>query len=529
MGNGRLGAMVFGGIQGERIQFNEDTIWTGRPHDYAHSSAAEHFPVLRDLMLAMLEKEREERWDEARRLQTQAQELGLDHFMSEPIRQNAYQPCGELCLSFDHEAEPGSYLRWLDLDRAAAGVTYTADGVRHLRHVIASFPDQIIAVRHVASARGSLNFTARVTSPHSDHQTEAIDEDQVLLTGQVEPDGIRFASLLAVQTDGQMELSGSHLVIDKASEAVLILSVASSVRDFADISADPVGRCRSVVSATRSRGWPDLLSRHESDHQALFRRVHVDLGHSQMVDLPTVDRLSRADRTDDPQLAALYFQFGRYLLIASSRRGSQPANLQGIWNDRLDPPWGSKWTVNINTEMNYWPAEVTNLSECHEPLFDLLEEVAITGRRVATEHYGARGWVLHHNTDLWRGAAPINASDHGIWPSGGAWLCQHLWWHYQFTGDRQFLQDRAYPLLRGACLFWLDVLTEDAATGWLISPLSNSPEIGGLVPGPTMDHQIVRALFAATSEAADLLEVDADLRAELDAARARIAPNQVGR
>ena len=244
--------------------------------------------------------------------------------------------------------------------------------------------------------------------------------------------------------------------------------------------------------------------------------------------MPTLDRLTRNDKEADPQLAALYFQFGRYLLIAASRPGSQPANLQGIWNDRSEPPWDSKWTVNINTEMNYWPAETTNLSECHEPLCAMLEEVAITGRQVAREHYGARGWVLHHNTDLWRGTAPINASNHGIWPTGGAWLCQHLWWHYAFSGDHQFLRQRAYPIMKEACLFFVDVLTKDPTTDWLISPLSNSPEIGGLVPGPTMDHQIIRALFARTAEAADLLGIDAEFRARLLATRERIAPNQIG-
>ncbi|HEX6070023.1 MAG TPA: hypothetical protein VFZ18_09365, partial [Longimicrobiaceae bacterium] len=232
---------------------------------------------------------------------------------------------------------------------------------------------------------------------------------------------------------------------------------------------------------------------------------------------------------DDPALAALLFHYGRYLLIASSRPGTQPANLQGIWNESNEPSWDSKYTVNINTEMNYWLAERTALAELHEPLFRMIEEVAETGAKVAREHYRARGWVLHHNTDLWRGAAPINNSNHGIWPTGGAWLTQHLWWHYEFGGDRAFLRDRAYPLLRGASLFFLDHLVEDPRTGLLISGPSNSPELGGLVMGPTMDHQIIRELFANTIEAGEILGVDEALRRELAAVRARIAPNRIGR
>ena len=226
---------------------------------------------------------------------------------------------------------------------------------------------------------------------------------------------------------------------------------------------------------------------------------------------------------------ALYFQFGRYLLIASSRPGTQPANLQGIWNDRLDPPWDGKWTVNINTEMNYWPAELCNLSDCHDPLFDLIVEVAETGRQTAQAHYGCRGWVLHHNTDLWRGTAPINASDHGIWVTGGAWLCQHLWEHYLFGGDKGFLRERAYPLMKGAAEFFVDFLVQDPTTGWLISTPSNSPEIGGLVAGPTMDHQIIRTLFANCIEAGRILGIDTAFQNQLGTLSRRIAPNRIGR
>jgi len=257
--------------------------------------------------------------------------------------------------------------------------------------------------------------------------------------------------------------------------------------------------------------------------------VSIDLGTSPRAAWPTDERVAAADKTADPQLVALMFQYGRYLLIASSRPGDQPANLQGIWNESTNPPWGSKYTVNINTEMNYWPAEVANLAECATPLFDMLDDVVVSGRETARAHYGIQGWVLHHNTDLWRGTAPINASNHGIWPTGGAWLTQHLWEHYRFSGDRGFLARRAYPVMKESALFFADYLVRDPKTGLLISGPSNSPEQGGLVMGPTMDHQIIRGLFEWTAEAARVLGVDADLAARLTRLRREIAPNQIGR
>jgi alpha-L-fucosidase 2 len=279
------------------------------------------------------------------------------------------------------------------------------------------------------------------------------------------------------------------------------------------------------------KSWEQLQQAHVTDHQSLFRRVQLDLARTPAASKPTDQRLREFSTGDDPQLAALVFQYGRYLLIGSSRPGGQPANLQGIWNDKLRPPWDSKYTCNINTEMNYWPAEVTALGECHEPLFAALSDLSETGRIVAKEHYGARGWVVHHNFDLWRGAAPINRSNHGIWVSGSGWMATHLWEHYLFTQDRKFLEQTAFPLMKEAALFYADYLVEDPVTHWLISGPSNSPEQGGLVMGPTMDHQIVRCLFQACIEAADLLKpsaADQELIARLKGLLPRIAPNQIG-
>jgi alpha-L-fucosidase 2 len=536
IGNGRLGAMIFGGVPQARIQFNEDTVWTGAPHDYAHPGAAEYFPVLRDRMFKMLRLEREGRWAEAQQVQAEAEALAMKTFMSQPLGQKAYQPLGDLFLEFPDHEQVEDYERVLDLDTATATVTYRCDGVTYRREAFASYPDQAIILRLTADRPGMLNVSVCLTSPHASAELRIVHED-LILTGCVEPDGICFAAQVAVRFDGGMftpiagdqdDAAPQGVHIARASEVMLYLVAASNYVDFRDLSADPTARCREVLYRALGRSFGELRDAHIADYQALFHRVALDLGTTDHANLPTLDRLARDDKRDDPQLFALYFQYGRYLLIASSRPGTQPANLQGIWNDKLRPPWDSKWTTNINTEMNYWPAELTNLSECHAPLFDMLEDLAITGRRVAQVHYDARGWVFHHNTDLWRGAAPINASNHGIWPVGGAWLCQHIWWHYAFTGDVTFLRERAYPILREAALFFVDILAEDPETGWLISPLSNSPENGGLVPGPTMDHQIIRDLFAHTVAASEILGVDADLWQQLRMLRARIAPNQVG-
>jgi alpha-L-fucosidase 2 len=525
LGNGRLGAMVFGGTEEERIQFNEDTLWIGEPHDYSHPGAAEHLPTIRRLLFEGKQKE--------------AERLGREHFMSVPLRQMPYQPCGDLRLHLPDHDEVTHYRRELDIDQAVATVQYGVGGVDYTREVFASAPDDAIVVRIAASKRGALSFTATLDSPHADSSTRATDQGQLLLRGRLptryKKTGTTIGSPLSFEVHlqvfpagGSAEATDDGIRIEGATAATLILTAATNYRGHEDVSGDPAARCAEMMQAATAKSYDELRGDHVADHRALFQRVSLDLGATDAIREPTDKRLKAFKEGGDPQLAALYFQFGRYLLIASSRPGSQPANLQGIWNDRLNPPWESKYTTNINAEMNYWHAEMCNLAELHEPLFDMLEEVMISGRRTAKRHYDCRGWVLHHNTDLWRGTAPINASNHGIWPTGGAWLCQHLWWHYEFGGDREFLAQRAYPIMKNASLFFVDYLIEDPQTGWLISTPSNSPEQGGLVAGPTMDHQIIRDLFANTIAASEILGVDADLRRTLTEKRAKIAPNLIG-
>jgi alpha-L-fucosidase 2 len=516
VGNGRLGAMVFGGVPEERIQFNESTLWTGEPHEYHQEGAVEHLPTLRKLLAEGKQKE--------------AENLAMKGFMSVPLRQKAYQPFGDLSIVFPGHEGPVDYRRELDLDAAVARVSYSAGGVLFERRVFASLPDQAIVVRLTAGRKGALSFTARMDVPHKGFSARAAGPDEVALSGKIEDGAMKYEARFRVAAEGGTAVRKEGAVVVEGADAATILLVAhTNFVDYRDLSADPAARCEASMKSAAARPFDQLLDAHQEDHRRLFRRVGIDLGRTPAADRPTDQRLLWVAREPDPGLTALFFQFGRYLLIASSRPGGQPANLQGLWNDKLRPPWDSKWTTNINVEMNYWPAETTNLSECHEPLFDMIADCAATGAKTARAHYGARGWVLHHNTDLWRGTAPINASNHGLWLTGGAWLCTHLWERYRFSGDRDFLAKRAYPLMKGAAEFFADVLVQDEKSGRLVSGPSNSPEQGGLVMGPTMDHQIIRALFEAAAEAARTLGTDAEFSARIEEIRKQIAPNRIGK
>ncbi len=526
VGNGRLGAMVFGGTEHEQLQFNDDTLWTGEPHEYQHEGAVEYLPIVRRLLFEGKQRE--------------AEQLAMEHMMSVPLRQEKYQPFGDLHLYFPGHEEPVDYHRELDIDAGIAKVSYRIGKTTFRREVFSSFPDQVIVVHLSCDKPGQLTFSAKLDSPHPDTRTLVADKNKLALRGRLHEytesrtklkrsSVLKFeAQLCAKAKGGKLTVESEKIDVRGANEVTLILAAATSFRNFRDVSGEPARVCRQALKAATDKRYNSLRKAHIADHRRLFRRVEFDLGTTEASKQPTDLRIENFAKQDDPQLLELYFQFGRYLLIASSRPGSQPANLQGIWNDKIDPPWDSKWTTNINTEMNYWPAEVTNLSECHRPLFDMLEDVAQSGRKTAKVHYGCRGWVLHHNTDLWRGTAPINHSNHGIWVTGGAWLCQDLWEHYLFGGDKKFLKEKAYPIMKEAAMFFVDFLIKDPKTGWLISTPSNSPEIGGLVAGPTMDHQIIRDLFTNCIEASKTLGVDTDFRLKLTELRSQISPNQIG-
>ena len=521
VGNGRLGAMVFGGPARERIQFNEETLWNGEPRHYHRPGAVRYLDDVREALFA---------GDQAR-----ADAMASVYLMGAPRRQQSYQAFGDLLLVFPtvDSTAVTDYRRQLDLDSALVRTSFRVDGITHTREVFASHPDQVIVARISADRPGSVSFSVRPTTAHrSGFNTPLltrVGDDQIALYGTVEMGVVEFEARLLVRAEGgTVELSDSVATVTGADAATLILAGATNFVRYDDVSGDPTALNDRTIEAVRGRSYPQMLGDHVSDHQSLFRRLEIDLGRGRG-DVPTDERVTRFDDDGDPALASLLFQYGRYLLIASSRAGTQPANLQGIWNDSNDPPWNSKYTVNINTEMNYWLAEPANLPELSEPLFSLISDVAETGALTAREHYGADGWVLHHNTDIWRGTAPIDAPYYGMWPSGGAWLTQHLWWRYEYGGDEAFLRQTAYPLMKEAASFFVDYLVEDPETGHLVSGPSVSPELGGVVMGPTMDHQIIRELFANTIRASEILGVDAALRDTLASMRARIAPNRIGR
>ena len=528
VGNGRMGMMVFGGMGVARYQFNDDTLWVGSPHDYAHPGAAEYLPELRELLFAGKQKE--------------AEDLASQHFMSVPLRQMAYQPLGDVEIEFQGHEQPEQYRRSLDLDSAVARTEYLIDGVHFTREALASYPARCLVIRLDCDKPGGLSCAVRLTSPHRGFEVVGTDDRTLEMTGRVadvglrgggtHPSGMRFASHLRVlECDGDVTYTDSELRLSGASSATLVVTAGTNFESYESLDADPVARSYGDLEAVQGKKYEELRGEHVADHRGLFRRVSLALGSDASSELPTDQWLRRQEEHADPAMAVLLFQYGRYLMIACSRPGSQPANLQGVWNDSMYPPWDSKYTVNINTEMNYWPLEACNLAECGEPLFRAIGELAESGARTAEEHYDARGWVLHHNFDLWRGTAPINASNHGIWPTGGAWLCQHLWWHYVYGGDEGFLKEVAHPAMRDASLFFVDYLAEDPRdeNHWLISGPSNSPEHGGLVMGPAMDHQIIRELLANTMEASEVLGVDEKLREQLREVRQRIAPNRIGR
>ena len=530
VGNGRLGAMVYGSIEKEVIQFNEETLWTGQPHDYSHDSAHEVLSELRQLL-----------WDGK---QKEAHELGNERFMSQPFGQFCYQPFGNVLLDFPKHKNVNNYKRQLDLEDAISSVGYEIEGVKYKREVFASERNQAIVIHIETSKQGELNFNIGLDSPHSKYEV-SVEGDEVILKGKVNnypkeldaqkkpyPESkLTFeARLKVVNEGGELVIEENAIKVINANNATLYLVAASNFVNYQDISGNPAELCEKYLSKLNGNSYETIKDNHIKDFRKLFNRVELDLGKSIISNRPTNERLISFKQDEDPNLVSLLYQYGRYLLISSSRAGTQPANLQGIWNDKLSPPWDSKYTININTEMNYWLAEMTNLSELTEPLTKMAEDLAVTGQKIAKEHYNLNGWVVHHNTDIWRGAAPINNANHGIWPTGGAWLSQNLWWHYQYTNDKEYLKNKAYPILKEASMFFVGYLVPDPDNPeWLVSGPSNSPENRGLVMAPSMDHQIIRNLFANTIEAAEILGVDADFIKIVKEKRAKIAPNLIGK
>jgi alpha-L-fucosidase 2 len=525
IGNGRLGGMVFGDPQADHIQLNEDTVWAGEKRDRNNPEAVKNLPEIRRLLFAGMPHE--------------AELLADKTMISTPRRLPPYQTMADLRIDTPYY-RAGSYSRReLDLDTAVVRVTYSVNGVNCSREYFSSAPDQVVVVRLTCDKAHHIDFAATL-GRQADATTHFSGADRIVLEGeamardprhdQERPIGVKFQTVLLVTQEGGRiveERDGAMLVKD-ADSATLFLAVSTSFRPR-DIEHD-------LLAAKRP--YEELKARHIADYQRLFHRVKLSLGTAPAPDLPTDERLKRvAVGAEDLRLVEQYFQFGRYLLISCSRPGAMAATLQGLWNDKLDPSWDSKYTININTEMNYWPAEVTNLSELHEPLFDLIDLARPDGRRIAKTIYGARGFVLHHNTDIWGDAVPIDGVGSGIWAMGGAWLSLHLWDHYDFTLDKKFLASRGYPVMKEAAEFLLDYLVDDGK-GHLITGPSISPENTYVLPngtaaklcmGPSMDTEITRQLFTRVIDAGTILGIDADFRAKVKTAMARLPAFQIGK
>lgn len=526
VGSGKLGAMVFGGVGAERLQLNEDTLWAGGPYEPINPEAHAALPEIRRLIDA---------GDYAK-----AAALAEAKFVGVPKQQMSYQTIGDLKLDFPGLSEPvADYVRELDLDGAIATTSFTDGGVRHVREVIASAPDGVVAVRLSARRKGGINLDLSFASPLKSKPVASVEGACLVLAGandtqQGVPAKLSFECRVEVRAKGgEVSGRGDVLSVREADEVVLLIAAATSYRRYDDVSGDPAALNKAVLARLSAKPWTRLLADHQADHRALFRHVEVDFGRTRADLSPTDVRIKASPNTDDPSLAALYYQYGRYLLIACSRPGGQPANLQGIWNDKTNAPWGGKYTININTEMNYWPAEPTSLPELVEPLVALVRDLSETGARTAKAMYGARGWVAHHNTDLWRATAPVDGAPWGVWPTGGAWLCKHVWDHYDYGRDKAYLA-RVYPLMKGSARFFLDTLVVDPKFGVLVTNPSLSPENdhghgASLVAGPTMDQAIIRDLFDNCLKAEAILGADEAFVAELKAARDKLAPYKIGK
>ena len=445
--------------------------------------------------------------------------------------QASYQPFGDLNLHFLHDsAQVSGYKRSLDISTATAKTTYQYKGVSYQRAYFVSQPDDALVIHLTASQLKSISFAADLSSVHPQSAVQSVGDHTLMLTVQVKDGALKGESRLRVLVkNGAVKVLDNKIQVSSADEVTLFLTAGTNFINAQNVSGDPAERNTKALLGLKGKSYAAIEGAHIKEYQKYYHRFQVSFGPAANENLPTDQRLAKFPTSNDAAFAALYMQYGRYLLISSSRPGTQPANLQGIWNDLLSPPWDSKYTTNINLEMNYWPAEILNLQTLNEPLFAKIKGLSHTGMETAKEYYNAKGWVLHHNTDIWNGTAPINASNHGIWVTGAAWLSQHLWEHYLFSRDKKYLLQEAYPLMKGAALFFNDFLVKDPKTGWLISTPSNSPENGGLVAGPTMDHQIIRTLFHNCITAAKVLNINDDFTRSLTDKADKIAPNQIGK
>ncbi len=525
VGNGRLGAMVFGDPWKETIQLNENTVWAGQPNRNDNPDAKGALPEVRKLIFEGKYKE--------------AQDLVNQKFISKTSHGMPYQTVGNLRLLFPGHENYSNYYRELDIEKAFASTRYTINGVNYRMKVFASFPDQVIIARISADKPGSVSFSATLDRP-SKVNVSTNGNDELILSGitsdfETVKGNVQFEAKVKILTyGGAVSANDTALNVTNADVATIYITIATNFENYRDISGNAKEKANAYLQDALKKNYDKALKDHIADYQNYFNRVSLDLGVTDSVKNPTDTRIEQFSKGNDPQLVALYFQFGRYLLISSSRPGGQPANLQGIWNNQLTPPWDSKYTVNINTEMNYWPCEITNLTEMNEPLIQMISELSQTGKQTAKDMYGAQGWVLHHNTDIWRINGPIDGSFWGMWPMGGAWLSQHLFNKYEFNGTKEYLK-LIYPVIKEASLFYLNFLVEEPEHKWLVVCPSVSPENSPAVhpessisAGTTMDNQLIFDLFTKTIKAANILNIDKDLVSKIKETLKRLPPMQIG-
>jgi alpha-L-fucosidase 2 len=526
LGNGRLGAMVFGDPAVERLQLNEETIWGGSPNSNAHPNGLKSLPIVRQLIF-------DGKYDEA-------QALTDKEMMSKSNNGMPYQTFGSVYISFPGHQKYTNYYRDLNIDNATAKVKYAVNGVEFTREILSSFSDQVIVVKLSASQPGNITCNVFMNSPF-DKTVPATEGDQIALSGvsgtfEGQKGKVKFQGRVqAKNKGGEVSASNGIISINKADEVTLYISIATNFKNYQDITEDEIAKSKAYLAQAITKDFGTIKKAHVAYYQKFFNRVSLDLGTNDIAKQTTDERIRNFSKQFDPQLASLYFQFGRYLLISSSQPGGQPANLQGIWNDMLSPPWESKYTMNINAEMNYWPAEVTNLSEMHEPFIKMAKELSVTGQETAKMMYGANGWVLHHNTDIWRITGPVDFATSGMWPTGGAWVCQDLWERYLYTGDKNYLKE-IYPIMKGAATFFLDFMVADPKTGFLVVVPSNSPEhehAGGsgkatLAAGTTMDNQLIFDLFTNVIAATKMVSEEDAFAQKLSQALAKMGPMRIG-
>lgn len=523
IGNGRLGAMVFGGPAAEKLQLNEETFWSGGPSRNDNPNALTALPEIRRLIF-------EGKYFEAEKL--------VNQNMMTPRNGSMYQIVGNLNLKFPGHENFSDYRRELNLENALFTAEYKVDGVKFRREIFASQPDQVIVVRLTADKPGKLTFDATLDSPlqkgvrvsnGNTMEMSGLSSDHEGIKGQVKS----LTQAKIFPRGGKLTGENGKIRVEKANEVLILVSMATNFTDYQSLTEDETAKCHAFLANAEKKSFRQLLKRHVKAYSEYFQRVELSLGSSPAELLPTDQRIKNFASSVDPALVSMYFQFGRYLLISSSQPGGQPANLQGIWNGSTNPAWDSKYTININTEMNYWPAEKCNLPEMHEPLMKMVKELSQTGQKTAKDMYGARGWVVHHNTDIWRISGVVDGAAWGMWPMGSAWLTQHLWEKYLYSGDLEFLKS-VYPLMKSACEFYQDFLVEEPVHKWLVVSPSISPENSpagrpSLCAGATMDNQLLFDLFTITLRAAELLGEDNTIKDEFRKIIDRLPPMQIGR